>query len=101
MRLATSLIVFSFLAACGGLPPKPKPEICVLDAPMLEGICGTPALKKVADLDINNLIKNSEIRVPVVELDHSVMFRPKEWEKVQNYINALEQYGRTHSACTR
>lgn len=94
MQRATLLIVFSLLVGCKGIPEKPDPEICILDAPALEGICGTPKIEDPSDLEIKNLIEMAVIRVPISELDHSVMFRPKEWEKVQNYIDALEQYGR-------
>lgn len=81
MRLRTFAVTFSLLTGCVTPPPKPVVEICVLDAPALEGICG------MVDSNVSH-------REPIGALDKLIGFRPVEWEKVQNYIDQMEDYVR-------
>lgn len=87
MPLKILLIIFScvFLSACIA-PKKPTVEICHIDYPEWEGICQFGGEKE-------NLPKpNPLFRRQLADLDKATCFAPKEWEKVQNYIDQLEAY---------
>jgi hypothetical protein len=83
MRQAKLFVVFSLLFLSGCLKPKkPKVELCQLDLPAQEGICG------LTGQGANTKV----IRRPLLELDKSTCAVPKEWEKVANYIHEMEIY---------
>lgn len=81
-------VIFSFtpINSCGfggGRLKKPKGIIsCVLDAPALEGIC----------IEVGTL--DDPERKPISELDKSMMFPLKSWEKYKNWIDKLEAKAR-------
>lgn len=97
MRLAILSLIFS-LTACQTLPPKPVLTLCVIDYPRLEGICGETSGDKIntaRDLTYNNIVASIYLsptvrRVPLSSMDKSVSAAPPEWEKLQNYVHALE-----------
>lgn len=71
-----------FLAACVSPPVKPVVDLCQLDVPAQEGVCGPT--------EGSDPLR----RVPVAELDRATCFAPVEWEKVQVYIDLMEKYVR-------
>lgn len=102
MRLKALLISSSvFLLSCGGLPPKPSVTICVINYPAHEGICGVSdgeTVKEARNISYSEIVKRLKasgetFNVPLPTMDKSVCFAPKEWEKVQNYIDLLVDYG--------
>ena len=78
-RLKTLLIASSLLVAACEVPEKPEVTICVVDYPRSEAICDTPG-------------GGFPRRVPLSDLDKATSFTPPEWEKVQVYIDRLEDY---------
>jgi hypothetical protein len=83
MRLKKFCAIFSFLLVSGCVKPeKPVTEVCQLDAPALEGICG-----------VSGGGANTQItRKPLLDLDKSTMFPPKEWKKYKSYVDELSAY---------
>lgn len=80
-----------FLVGCNTLPEKPIVTICIIDYPRQEGICAETTNKTEArDLAIQAIAAAATKRIPLESMDKSVCFSPKEWEKVQNYIDILE-----------
>jgi hypothetical protein len=78
------------------MPDKPIVEICVIDYPSSEGICTTTTKDMAArEVALQSLIAMAQRRVPLSQMDKSVCFAPPEWEKVQNYIDRLEEALRT------
>lgn len=97
-------VIFSLaLVGCGMLPEKPKVELCTLDVPAQEAICGTTGgasdeqLKLVPKMNaaaaFGVMTYNSQVmRKPITYVDRGVALRPDEWVKARNYIDALERY---------
>lgn len=80
-----------FLVGCNHLPEKPIVTICIIDYPRLEGICAETSKETEAkDLALRAIAAAATRRVTLESMDKSVCFAPKEWEKVQNYIDLLE-----------
>lgn len=74
------------------MPEKPTVELCVIDYPRMEGICVTTTKDiKAREIALQSLIAMAQRRVALAEMDKSVCFAPAEWEKVQNYIDKLEE----------
>ena len=80
LRLKEILILFSFVCLSGCLAPKkPNVELCNIDYPSDEGICG--------------MTEGGEVyRIELSDLDRGTAFSPEEWEKVKNYIDELTAY---------
>lgn len=104
MLLRTLLISFSLLvSSCGGLPAKPKVIICVIDYPSSEGICGETDgedIKKAKDIAYKRILERLKsqrevTRIPLSTMDKNVCFAPKEWEKVQNYVDELVEFAKS------
>lgn len=87
------LVTFSLLAVgCNHMPDKPIVELCVIDYPRSEGICVTTTKDTAArEVALQSLIAMAQRRVALSQMDKSVCFAPAEWEKVQNYIDKLEE----------
>ncbi len=91
------------LASCGHLPipEKPKLEMGVLDVPSGQVITNKLDMTKITSAQqlhysaIVQSIKTSKFkRVPLLEYDHAISFKPSAWEQQQNYIDKLEDYAR-------
>jgi hypothetical protein len=85
------------------LPEKPKVELCTLDVPAQEAICGqTQSSEQVekhgSKLSLSQIMflmqaPNGPVeRKPISYVDRGVAIRPDEWVKVRNYIDGLERY---------
>jgi len=82
------------------MPKKPKVIICVIDYPSHEGICNETdgeKIKRIDDIDYDNIVNKvmsdrANDRIPLSSMDKSVCFAPREWEKVQNYIDEMHDY---------
>lgn len=89
-----------FFVGCAGAPTKPNPELCInmvtfgyADCALVNG----RDFKKAKDLtydEINLIVETAQNRTnkPLSYLDKAVCFTPPNWEMVQNYISALEDY---------
>ncbi len=74
---------FLFLGSSGCLRPgKPVVEVCALDIPANESICGLTGQGA----------GTHTARQPLLYVDKGTAFRPPEWKKVKNYIDMLEAY---------
>lgn len=94
MLLKILPVTFSLLllSGCNSMPEKPTVELCVIDYPSMEGICVTTTKDTQArEVALQSLISMAQRRVPLAQMDRSVCFAPVEWEKVQNYIDKLEE----------
>jgi hypothetical protein len=78
-----SFVAFSLLAGCVTPPAKPLVSPCLLDIPDGEAFCAP-----ISDVD-------KGAWEPIGGLDRATAFKPKDWEKVQNYIDAMENYVKT------
>lgn len=65
------------MSGCVSMPERPILEVCVLDTPRLECICG--------------ITDNPDVvtRHPIDYCDKATAMRPSEWEKYQNYVDEL------------
>jgi hypothetical protein len=103
-RQRALLTIGSFIFfGCGMLPEKPKVELCTLDVPAQEAICGTtggasdeqmklvPKMNAAAAFGVMTY-KSSIERKPITYVDKGVALRPDEWVKARNYIDSLERY---------
>lgn len=103
MLLKACFVISSLLfVACGSLPKKPDVTMCVIDYPRNQGICGSVKgedIQSTSQLSYGELVRavyqsSNVFLVPLSEMDKSVCFAPREWEKVQNYIDLLEDHAK-------
>lgn len=87
LRLALLLICSGALIGCGGVPQRPDLDVCVLNVPASICICQVKHANGVTD---------TQRHEPLAFCDKATAFTPKEWEKVQNYLDALVQYAKNH-----
>lgn len=97
---AASSFVLILVTGCVGLPPKPVVEMCFPDVPADECICGlTSNPEKVVEAEplgpaAAERVLADVVRKPISYCDKATSFPPAEWEKLINYIHALEDYGK-------
>ncbi len=102
MKLLIALaITFSLgCASCRELPEKPVITLCVIDVPAQICRCGETDPEtfflesqiKATPLEaLKASVRGPMRREPLLSCDKSVAFRPPEWVKVRNYIDALER----------
>jgi hypothetical protein len=84
----------AILVGCGNVPQKPEVEMCFVETPAaplahycLCGIAPGGGMKLKA--------KKLE-RHPIEYCDKATSFRPREWEKIQNYQDELLDYALKH-----
>jgi hypothetical protein len=99
MRLAVLLVTSSIIIGCGTLPEKPVIEICLIDYPRAEVICGltdSNSLQNASYEEIRTKAMQASdvVRKPLIYVDKAVALIPAEWEKIENYRKALERYAR-------
>lgn len=100
-RLLASFNVLLLFSACGtipNLPEKPIVEIGVIDYPrdeIITNMTGGNKIKSIDDLSYSNVSKSAKgvgsVRKPLRGYDKAVSFLPREWEKVQNYVDQLAE----------
>ncbi len=105
IKLLMTLFMVGFEVSCATPPPRPAVELCLLDVPASEVICGVTrgsSIKTSADFTYENL--KSEIlasptaeRLPMLYVDRAIAERPDEFAKQSKYIKALEQYIDEHT----
>lgn len=95
MPLKRLLIIFS-LVGCANLPEKPTLELCLIDYPRQEVICGLTNKIETAEYQevVDKIMAAQVYRQPLSYVDRGVSLRPPEWEKLENYRKALERYAR-------
>lgn len=99
MRLIKLLAIFS-LVGCAGGPKKPALELCIINTTNQVAYCGTTDgenITKFSDVNYEGLKRMilfaSDLETkPLSYLDNAVALTPKNWEPLQNYIDALEIY---------
>ena len=74
------LLIISSILGCSVLPKKPQVELCIVDALNSEVICGVTQTRKPI------------VRKPILHIDHGVAATPRNWEKLKNYLDSLENY---------
>lgn len=83
------LVVFSLLLiGCATAPLKPILEICQIDYPRSECICGMTT----NETNLQNKQVITIQRYPLYYCDKATSIRPPEWEKLINYLHLLEQH---------
>lgn len=100
MRLSLQLTAFSLIVGCAGVPAKPKIELCLVDYPATEVICGVTTKESIDKLrsapDYTQLrrlvMAASTERKPLAYIDRGVALIPSEYEKLKNYIDELNIY---------
>lgn len=93
-------VAISSLFSCAGMPQKPVLEMCFLESAgsPIQGDCGLTggkSITKASQLEYTKIKKSVTAvgqKVPIADLDGSVMFRPDEYEKLHNYLQELEWY---------
>jgi len=90
--------------SCATPPAKPTIELCVIDAPALEAICGQTngeallrATKSGFESVKEEIIKSQNVeRHPIIYIDKGIAFKPDEWKTLKSYIDALERFTENH-----
>lgn len=109
MKYLSALISSLFLVGCQTMPismpmpEKPKVEMGVMDFPRGEAITNQLDLRKIESaeqLKYGPLVKSIKAskykRVPLLDYDKAIMFKPRAWEQHQNYLDKLVNYIRNH-----
>ena len=108
-RQAISLITALFslsIVACSSLPEKPMLEICVLDVPAQEGMCGFPKgsnFRTSSDAKYDQMVYEiksslSADRFPLAYLDKAIALRPYYYQALVKYVAELEKQARKSCA---
>lgn len=83
MKLQRKLfVVFSLLLGGCLRPNKPVVELCVVDYPRVESICGMTGQGA----------NTTTYRYSLDYLDKATALRPSEWKKIKDYIDKVEAY---------
>lgn len=83
-------------------PKKPTIELCVLDVPAGEAICGTTNGADITSASSLGYYRVVEIilasgtahRVPIADLDRAIALKPAQYTILKNYIGDMERYAR-------
>lgn len=101
-KLLTILLILVFEVGCPGVPVKPSVELGVLDVPAQEVIIGNTSkmrLNKVEDAEYDNIVEQIRLqstRVPIIDYDKAISFKPDQWAILSKYIKDLERYIQDH-----
>lgn len=84
MRRRTTFAIVSTLSllCCASMPKKPSVALCQLDLPRDEAACA------------QTQTQDPPFRKPIAAFDKATAFVPGDWEKMQTYIDKLEQYAK-------
>jgi len=77
-RLALLLIILS-VSSCASIPERPKTNLCIIDYPRLEAICGKKGVDEFK-------------RKPLSEMDRGVVLMPEDWYDMEVYLDIVEDY---------
>ena len=89
------LFVSFLLVGCGAMPTKPVVTLCIIDYAQMQGSCANTDGSKInhaSELTYMTMARRllAGNRIPLSQMDKNICFAPSEWEKVQNYIDQLE-----------
>ena len=74
--LLIGLVGVLVLTSCSSLPPAPEINLYLHDEPRSQALCSNSFGKKCD-------------KIPIKETDKFFMLRPRDWEKIENYIDLL------------
>lgn len=102
-KLLTIFLILVFEIGCAGAPVKPSVELGVLDVPAQEVIVNNTAkmeFSKAEQIEYDNLVAKIILtgnRVPIIDYDKAISFKPDQWAILAKYVKALEQYIGEHN----
>lgn len=102
MQLKTLLVTFSLIGCASGAPKKPSIELCPIDYPSQEAICGntngeqfTSTKQLNYQVMVETVFASSNLtRKPLSYLDKGTGLTPGNWEILMNYLHELEDYAK-------